>query len=296
MAKRRRGLLPLGLAVMATLLTAGGAARAQHAADGGQATIGPAKTGAASIGDESYWALGKSRLFVSSTIDIGYLYFRPQIAIGYGKPHWAWIGAELSPSITSTSVLEYAGLHAASRYVDLRLGGRYVFSFGHRLLQPKASYSREDIDTRTGSPSRYVALNGEVSFSVPLPVGGLFGIVGAYGILGVPAGEYVFEEALHTVIKPAFLARGRLGYAFTFGDITLGAFGEVIENPGRGQPTVRVGPTAGLQISDHLDLFATFAFVATGPDTSGLTGGDLGTLGVRYRWASGEPVPLYLIP
>jgi hypothetical protein len=59
---------------------------------------------------------------------------------------------------------------------------------------------------------------------------------------------------------------------------------------------VRVGPTAGLQISDHLDLFATFAFVATGPDTSGLTGGDLGTLGVRYRWASGESVPLYLIP
>lgn len=293
---RRRGLLPLGVAVMATLLTAGGVARAQHAADGGQATIGPAKTGAASIGDESYWALGKSRLFVSSTIDIGYLYFRPQIAIGYGKPHWSWIGAELSPAITNSSALEYAGFHAASRYLDLRVGGRYVFSFSHRLLEPKASYSREDIDTRAGSPSRYVALNGEVSFSLPLPVGGLFGIASAYGILGVPAGKYVFEEALHTVVKPAFLARGRLGYAFKFGDITLGAFGEVIENPGRGQPTVRVGPTAGLQISDHLDLFATFAFVVTGPDTSGLTGGDLGTLGVRYRWASGESVPLYLIP
>jgi hypothetical protein len=296
MTMRRRGLIPLGIAVTATLLTAGGAARAQQATDGGQGTIGPAKTGAASLGAESYWSLGKNRLFVSSTIDIGYLYFRPQIAFGYGKPHWSWIGAELSPSITSSSVVEYAGLHAASRYVDLRVGGRYVFSFSHRLLQPRVSYTREDIDTRSGSPSRYVALNAEVSFSVPLPVGSLFGIVGAYGILGVPAGEYVFEEALHTVIKPAFLARGRLGYAFTLRDLTLGAFGEVIENPGRGQPTVRVGPSVGLQISDHLDLFATFAFVATGPDSSGLTGGDLGTLGVRYRWASGEAVPLYLIP
>ncbi|MEP7121544.1 MAG: hypothetical protein ABJE95_11560 [Byssovorax sp.] len=281
---------------MAALLTVGGAARAQPAGDGGQATIGPAKTDAAATGGDSYWSLGISRFFVSSTIDIGYLYFRPQIAFGYGRPHWSWIGAEIAPGITSSSALEYAGLHAASRYVDVRAGGRYVFSFSHRLLQPRASYDREDIDSRAGAHSRYVALSGEVSFTVPLPAGRIFGLASAYGILGVPTGEYVFEEALHTVIKPPLIVRGRLGYSFTVSDLTLGAFGEIIENPGRGQPTVRVGPTAGLQISDHLDLFATFAFVAAGPDTAGLTGGDLGTLGVRYRWASGEAVPLYLIP
>lgn len=293
---RGRRLKSLQLATVAALFAASGAARAQHAADGGQATAGPAKTGAAALGGESYWALGASRFFVSSTIDVGYLYFRPQIAIGYGKPHWSWVGAELSPSITNTGVLEYAGLHAAFRYMDLRIGGRYVFSFSHHLLEPRASYSRDDIDTRSGPPSRYVALDAEISFSVPLPVGSLFGIADAHGIFGVPKDMYLFEEALHTVIKPPFLARGRLGYGFTLGDVTLGAFGEVIENPGRSQLVVRVGPTAGLQISDHLDLFATFAFVVASQDTSGLTGGDLGTLGVRYRWASGESVPLYLIP
>ena len=82
----------------------------------------------------------------------------------------------------------------------------------------------------------------------------------------------------------------------TLGDLTLGAFGEVMENPARDQTVVRLGPTAGLQISDHLDLFATFAFVAKSQDASGLLGGDLGTLGVRYRWASGEAVPVYIIP
>ena len=294
---RARRLLSLQVAtVAAALLAASGAARAQHAADGGQATIGPAKTGLAALGGESSRGLGATHFFVSSTVDVGYLYFRPQLASGYGKPHWSWVGAEISPSITSSGVLEYGGLRAAFRYLDLRAGWRYVFSFSHRLLAPKESYGRDDIDTRAGPPSRYVALNGELTFSVPLLVGGLFGLASAYGLLGVPAGMYVFEEALHTVVKPAFVARGRLGYAFTFRDLTLGAFGEVIENPGRGQPTVRVGPSAGLQISDHLDLFATFAFVATGPDTSGLTGGDLGTLGVRYRRASGESVPAYLIP
>ena len=293
---RGRRLKSLQIATVAALFAASGVARAQPAVGGGQATIGPAKTGVASLGGDSYWALGAARLFVSSTVDVGYLYFRPQIAIGYGKPHWSWVGAEISPSITSSSALEYAGLHAAFRYVDLRVGGRYVFSLNHRFLEPKASFSREDIDTRKGIPSRYVALSGEITFSVVLPVGALFGIASAYGILGVPAGKYVFEEALHTVIEPGLIVRGRLGYAFTFHDLTLGAFGEVIVNPGRGQPTVRVGPSAGLQISDHLDLFATFAFVAAGPDTSGLSGGDVGTLGVRYRWASGESVPVYLLP
>ena len=37
-------------------------------------------------------------------------------------------------------------------------------------------------------------------------------------------------------------------------------------------------------------------FVVEGRDTTGLAGGDLGTLGVRYRWASGEAVPVYMIP
>lgn len=293
---RRRRLKSLQLATVAALLAAPGAARAQQAADGGQAGNGPAKTGAAALGAESYWAIGASRVFVSSTIDAGYLYFRPQIALGYGKPHWSWIGAEISPSITSTGAREYAGLHAAFRYLDLRVGGRYVFSFSRRFLAPRKSYSRDDIDTRSGPPSRYAALDAEASFSVPLPVGSLFGIASASGIFGIPKNMYLFEEALHTVIEGPFLARVRLGYGVTFGDITLGAFGEAIEDLGRNHPVVRIGPTAGLQISDHLDLFATFAFVASGPDATGLAGGDLGTLGVRYRWASGESVPLYLIP
>ncbi len=281
---------------MAALVAASGSAYAQQASDGGQAGASLAKTGAAALGAESYWSLGTSRAFVSSTIDAGYLYFRPQIAFGYGRPHWSWIGAEISPSITSSVAREYAGLHAAFRYADLRVGGRYVFSFSRHFLVPRSSYGRDDIDTRSGPPARYVALDGEVSFSIPLPVGSIFGIASASGIFGIPKNLYLFEEALHTVIKGPLLARGRLGYGVTFGDITLGAFGEVIEDSGRNHPVVRVGPTAGLQISDHLDLFATFAFVATGPDTTGLAGGDLGTLGVRYRWASGEAVPLYLIP
>ena len=106
----------------------------------------------------------------------------------------------------------------------------------------------------------------------------------------------MFEEGLHTVMKPPFIARGRLGYALALGDISLGAFGEGITNPGRSKPVLRAGPSLGLEISDHLDLFATFAFVLGSADTLGLLSGDIGTLGVRYRWASGESVPVYMIP
>jgi hypothetical protein len=293
---RGRWLEPLGLATMAALFTASGAARAQTDTGAEASSSAPARTGAAALGADAYWALGASRFFVSSTVDAGYLYFRPQLAIGYGRPHIAWVGAEIYPSVSNGNVAEYAGLRAAFRYVDFRLGARYLFTFSRRFLAPRASYSRDDIDTRTGNSTRYVALNAEVAFSVPLPVGGLFGIVGATGNFGVPEGLYVFDETYRTVMKPPFIARGRLGYAGTFGDITLGGFGEVIENPARDQTVLRIGPTAGLQISDHLDLFATFAFVIVSRDRTGLAGGDLGTLGVRYRWASGEAVPVYMIP
>jgi len=281
---------------MAALVTASGAARAQTATGAEASSSAPARTGAAELGRDAYWALGVSRFFVSSTVDAGYLYFRPQLAIGYGRPHISWVGAEIYPSVSNGNVAEYAGLRAALPYVDVRLGARYLFTFGRHFLQPRASYTRDDIDARTGPPTRYLALNAEVTFSMPLPVGSLFGIVGATGNFGVPKGLYVFDETYRTVMKPPFIARGRLGYAGTIGDLTLGGFGEVIENAARDQTVFRIGPTAGLQISDHLDLFATFAFVVEGLDRAGLAGGDLGTLGVRYRWASGEAVPVYMIP
>lgn len=289
--RRRRAL---GLAITAALLAAPGAARAADL--GPTSTSQPAKTGADALGGESYWGLSSSRLFVSSTIDAGYLYFRPQIAIGYGKPHWSWFGAELYPSISGGSAVEYAGLRAALRHMDIRVGARYVMSFNRNFLAPRVSFTRENVETRFGSPSRYVGLDSEVAFSIPLSVGSIFGLVGAHGIFGVPEGSFVFEEGLHTVMKPPFIARARLGYALAIGDISLGAFSEGITNPGRSKPVFRAGPSLGLQISDHLDLFATFAFVLGSADSLGLLSGDIGTLGVRYRWASGESVPVYMIP
>jgi hypothetical protein len=291
---RGRWRRALGLAITAALFTAGGAARAADL--GPTSTSQPAKTGADALGRESYWGLGSSRLFVSSTVDAGYLYFRPQIAVGYGKPHWSWIGAELYPSISGGGAVAYTGLRAALRHVDLRVGARYVLSFNRHFLAPRASFTREHVETRSGKPSRYVGLDSELAFSIPLYLGTIFGLLGAYGILGVPEGSFVFEEGLHTVMKPPFIARARLGYALALGDISLGAFGEVIVNPGRRRPVARAGPSLGLQISDHLDLFATFAFVLGSSDTLGLLSGDIGTLGVRYRWASGESVPVYMIP
>ena len=284
----------LGLAITTALFAASSAARAADL--GPTSTSQPAKTGADALGGESYWGLGASRLFVSSTIDAGYLYFRPQIAVGYGKPHWSWFGAELYPSISGGGAVEYAGLRAALRHVDIRVGARYVISFNRHFLEPRVSFTRENVETRTGNPSRYVGLDSEVAFSIPLPLGSIFGLVGAYGIFGVPEGSFVFEEGLHTVMKPPFIARARLGYALALGDISVGAFGEGITNPGRSKPVFRAGPSLGLQISDHLDLFATFAFVLGSADALGLLSGDIGTLGVRYRWASGESVPVYMIP
>lgn len=287
------------VATLALLAARGEAQAADPSALGGPTAGALGESAALSGGQPSYWQLGPGRFFLSSTVEAGFIYLRPQVALGYGKPHWVWGGIEAYPAIASSNISEYLGLRAALRYVDVRVGARYVFTLDRRFLPPQDSYTHDQIEPRLTPHSRYVSLDAALSFTVPLPRGALFGLVTGYGVFGVPGDYYVFEEGLRVVVKPPFVGRARLGYSLRMGpndDITLGAFGELIEIFGRDQLVGRVGPLANLQISDHLDLTASFAFVVASRDALGLSSSDVGQFGVRYRWASGEPVPVSLIP
>ena len=228
----RRTLSLLAASLVALVVSAPGGARAEGPSSFG-AKLDVPRQGAAA---PSYWQLGLSRPFLSSTIDLGLLYLRPQLALGYGRPHFFWAGIEAYPSISSSNTSEYLGLRAALRYVDVRVGARYVFTVDRRFLPPQYSYTRDEIEPRFTAHSRYVALDGEVSLSVPLVYGGLLATVTGHAIFDVPAGYYVFEEGLKVVVKPPFVGRARLGYVIRVGpddDVTLGAFGELVSIPDR---------------------------------------------------------------
>ncbi|WP_437976218.1 hypothetical protein WMF11_01815 [Sorangium sp. So ce295] len=255
----------------------------------------PVPSGIDLLQKRSYWARSAAaRPFVSALMDLGVIYFRPSLALGVGKPHWSWLGIEAYTSVSPNGGAEYLGLRAALPGVEIRGGARYAFSTTQYFLEPRASYTRRDTELMQGPPSRYVAAEIEVSGSTPLLGGSLFGVATGYAVLGTPEGFYLYEEALHAVMKPPYLYRARLGYMAEmdrFGELRLGAAAEVLGNPGRDSLVVRIGPVLAVSLTHHLDAVGTVMVVAATPDQLGLLGADLGQLGLRYRWATGDHWP-----
>ena len=241
-----------------------------------------------------FWGSGATRWFVAATMEAGFVYLRPQIALGYGKPHWSWVGIEGYSGVSTGGGVEYAGLRATTAFVDVRAGARYTYDIDQHFLLPQESYSRADSELRRGSQSRYVALEAEITGTVPLPQGSLFAVATGYAVVGVPPDYYVFEQSFHVIMAPPYVWRARLGYVASFGiDETLkvGAATEVIGIPGRDAFVVRAGPLLGVALTHHLEAVGAIMLVATSPDELGLRGAEFGQVGLRYKWAAGDRWP-----
>jgi membrane-associated phospholipid phosphatase len=105
----------VGVALLASaLLHAEGAYGADGAAPNDEASHTPRPSPFDSLVEpesKRSWAEGSRRLFVGTTLDVGFLYLRPRGAVGYGKPHYAWIGVDGNPTISAcwTATLRSSG-------------------------------------------------------------------------------------------------------------------------------------------------------------------------------------------
>jgi hypothetical protein len=238
-----------------------------------------------------YWALGRPRFFLATMLEAGYAYARPRFAFGYGLPYWRWIGLEAYPLVSLGGLGQYAGIGGAIPGLSFRAGGRYYFPFSRSFLEPKESFNRLDIDSLEGPTADYLALEAEVTATVPVPAGSLFAVLTGYYTLLVPEGFFQYEESLRTVMEPPYIWRARLGYLFAFmrdSALRVGPAADLIGLPGRDEFVVRAGVLASVAISAHLEAQASFIPVIVSPDTLGLAGGDFGQLGIRFRWATGS--------
>jgi hypothetical protein len=248
------------------------------------------------VGKRAFWRAGRTRWFFASTMEIGNLYLRGGGAVGYGKPHWQWVGVEGSSAISVGGGVAYGGLRFASPYVDLRAGARYTFAMGQTFVapQPDGTYTREDREAEGGPPLRYVNLEAEVASGYPLFGGALFGIAGFYYVTGTPPGWNLFEQTLQVMAEPSILWRARAGYLKSvdrWDSFRVGGAVEVIGNPERDLVVVRLGPSVTTMITHHLEAFGSALFVVHSRDSIGLAGAQLGELGFRYRWATGDRWP-----
>jgi hypothetical protein len=235
------------------------------------------------------WTLGRPRWFFETTGEAGFAYVRPRFVGGYGLPYWRWVGVEAYPFASLHSVGYYGGLSAGIPGLVGRVGARSTHPFERTLLLPRDRFERADLDRNEGPRADYLALEAEVTATVPLWIGSAFGLGTLYRIEGVDGGYFLYDENLRVVVEPPYVWRTRLGYLAAFGSrgaIRLGVAGDLIGIPGRDAYVVRGGVLGSVIITAALEAQASFIPVLVSPDAIGLAGGDFGQLGVRFRWAT----------
>lgn len=238
------------------------------------------------------WELGGARPFFSTMIDVGYLYLRPRVALGYGKPFHQWIGIEANPAISGNATNGYAGLRLDLPNFDLRVGARQTYSFNRSYQEPKLKYGRYDLESTEKDRTFITTLETEANFSIPAGPGTIIGLASLSYIPKVPDGDLVYEETLRVMVQPPWVARQRVGYMFGFGEhrqASIGPAFDILEIPERRSMVMRAGILARFVLSRSFELRGTFMPRILSQDALGLLESDFTELGLRWRWATASP-------
>jgi hypothetical protein len=236
------------------------------------------------------WGTRPARTFLAVTSDVGFVYARPRISLGHGRPFTSWVGVDANLIAQTMGLGGYGGIRVEVPHFDIRFGARYFAAFTHTYLAPKSSYDRLDLETSEGNKSRILTYETEADASIPAGPGEVL-LRGSLSVVtGVPDDQNVFEETLHVIVRPPLVWRARAGYAVRVGPISqhsIGLVGDLIDVPKREDSlTLRFGPIIRLVLSRRVEVRGTFAVTVVSPDRIGLVGGDFTELGVRYRWAT----------
>jgi hypothetical protein len=236
------------------------------------------------------WATAPPRLFVSTAFDFGFVYARPRVSLGYGRPFTSWVGVDANPIASSAGLGAYGGLRFEIPYFDLRIGTRYFWAFRHTYLDTKPSYDRLDLETSDGTRAQTVTYEAEADAALPAGPGRILLRASLSYVDAVPEGQSVFEETLHIIVDPPLVWRARVGYVFAFGERGqhgIGLVADFLDVPKRDDSkTFRAGPVLRMALSRRVEVRGSFVAPLVSPDRIGLIGGDFTELGVRYRWAS----------
>jgi hypothetical protein len=244
--------------------------------------------------ENGYWSVGKPRWFIAARPELGTPYAKPYISLGYGMPHWLWLGVDVNAIVTLEMAQAYAGVRASSPILDLAFGLRDTWSFDKNFMLPAPRYTRSDVLEGPGERARYWAWEAEGVAVLPLPYAGLVADVIVVRTLDVPEDRFVYDESYRAIVaKPLFVTLRMAAVARFFLEysVRVGVLTEHVFETGRSELVWRVGPIASVQLTDHLEAMAGVTFAVASPDDLGLSLGTYGVAGLRWRWASGEDEP-----
>ena len=235
----------------------------------------------------SPWQSTRNTPFVSTTTDVGIIYARPRLMLGYGSPHWKFVALDAHWIVTNSFTAPYVGWRASLPFLDAMFGARTVVPWDRRILEPRESHG-SDLSIHGGDErSTYDAVDFELAVYVPL-LHGIAHLQGHPVIVDAPRDAHLFEEVLRAVMRPPYALGMRAGYFYGVGetqDFKTGWVAEYVVLPGRPDNVIRMGPMAYLQLDKHWEALAAFSAVVKSPDSLGIWHGTYAFLGMTHRWA-----------
>lgn len=245
-------------------------------------------------GARPYWGAGRPRWFAAAVFDVGVINFRPQLHLGWGKPHFSWVGVEVTPQVSLSGVSLFVGPQISIPGIQLRGGPRLAASADRHFLEPRDSYTREHLEYEVGPLANFMSIDGELSLDIPLPLGNLNAAASVHYLKGVPDDYNVFEQQIRVVVDPPLVWRSRTAYLVGIGKyetMQLGGLVEFVGVPKRDEVMIRVGPALVVSLTHHLQAVAAASFAVESRDRIGLESADFGQISLRYRWATGDRWP-----
>lgn len=242
------------------------------------------------------WENGSTRWFGAGLVDIGPLYVRPRLSVGWGRPFHEWVGLETNPLITGEGIGAYAGLRGSLPHVDMRAGARYFSTFSRSFLTPRDSYDRLALEVRSGPAANYLSAEAELSGALPAGPGSIEVVLTGTYVTLVPDEYWVYEDVARIVAEPPWIWTARTGYELHLtrnGAARIAVVGELVGSPARGMIVLRAGVTGSFRLSDLLELRGALVPAWISDDSLGEMGGQWFEFGLRFRFATGAPVPLF---
>lgn len=239
----------------------------------------------------SEWSPSRVRWFVAARADIGYLFFRPRLSVGYGRPHNFWAGLDVVPILGSRLAGLYSGLKFQHPRVEVRSGVLFGWGFNSSYLEPQNSYTADDISRRSAEGLEYRASDSELTLSAPLAGWGFLssetqGIV----LMGTPENRDLFVETLGVVMHGSYAIRQRFSYGIGIPSVpglSVGPAVEGVVDPARAEPWVlRAGLLLRWSLYQDLELRTDVLPTIKSPDTLGRAGSPWLTINVRLLWST----------
>jgi len=236
----------------------------------------------------SPWQSNRATYFVQGLTDLGVIYTRPRVMLGYGAPHWQYVALDAFWVVTNSFTAPYVGWRASLPFLDAMLGVRTVYPYNRELLAPRRSHTGPELGLDPGGErSTYSAIDFELAAYAPLLHGVLFLDVHPVCV-DAPREQHLYEEMLRAVMRPPFAVGLRGGYMYGIGPAEnpkVGVVAEYVLLPGRPGNVTRAGPIGLLRLSRSLELMAAFSAVADSPDSLGIWHGPYAFIGFTHRWA-----------